>query len=313
VIDPKPPLIIVNPAAGGGRARGFWRHCAEACAGVALEVVETKQRGDAANYAADAGDRLVIAVGGDGTAHEVVNGLLRRPTSSPPRVGFLQRGTGADLRRSLASPRRPEDVAAWLRTDRWRRIDVGRVGTSTGRRYFINVADAGIGAEVVRRAAHGPAVIGGTLNFLGGAAISLLTHRNTLIQLRLDDGPVLSRRIRTVAVANGAYLGGGMWIAPKAQLDDGRFDVVTIGDVSRTLGIRSLPMLYRGTHGQLAQVEFGRASRVEIDSEQPIGVEADGELVGHTPAVFEIVPGALLVIDWRPSGILPPDRARVSD
>ena len=255
----------------------------------------------------------MIAVGGDGTAHEVVNGLLRRPISSPPRVGFLQCGTGADLRRSLASPRRVDDVAAWLRTDRWRRIDVGRVGTSTGRRYFINVADAGIGAEVVRRAARGPAVIGGTLNFLGGAVISLLTHRNTLIQLRLDDGPVLSRRIRTVAVANGAYLGGGMWIAPKAQLDDGRFDVVTIGDVSRTLGIRSLPLLYRGTHGRLAQVEFGRASRVEIDSEQPIGVEADGELVGHTPAVFEIVPGALQVIDWRPSGILSRDRARVSD
>ncbi|MEA2635173.1 MAG: hypothetical protein QOJ33_650 [Chloroflexota bacterium] len=313
MIEPKPPLIIVNPAAGGGRAGGFWRRCAEACSGVPFEVVETKQRGDAANYAAEAGDRLVIAVGGDGTAHEVVNGLLRRPSASPPRVGFLQRGTGADLRRSLPSPHRAEEVAAWLSTDRWRLVDVGRVGTSTGRRYFINVADAGIGAEVVRRAARGPAVMGGTLNFLGGAVISLLTHRNTLIQLRLDDGPVLSRRIRTVAVANGAYLGGGMWIAPEAQPDDGRFDVVTVGDVSRTLGIRSLPMLYRGTHGRLAQVEFARAQRVEIDSEQPIGVEADGELVGYTPAVFEIIPGALKVIDWQPSGILSGDRARVSD
>jgi len=313
VREQRTPLIIVNPAAGGGRAGGFWRRCAEACAGVAFEVVETKRRGDAANYAAEAGDRLVIAVGGDGTAHEVVNGLLRRPSSGPPRVGFLQRGTGADLRRTLMSPRRPEDVVAWLQTDRWRLIDVGRVGTSTGRRYFVNVADAGIGAEVVRRAARGPAIMGGTLNFLGGAVISLLTHRNALVRLRLDDGPVLSRRIRTVAVANGAYLGGGMWIAPKAQPDDGRFDVVTIGDVSRALGIRSLPMLYRGTHGRLAQVEFGQARRVEIDSEQPIGVEADGELVGHTPAVFEIVPSALQVIDWRPSGILSPDRARVSD
>jgi diacylglycerol kinase (ATP) len=313
VSETQPPLIIVNPAAGGGRARGFWRRCAEACAGVAFEVVETHRRGDAANYAAEAGDRVVIAVGGDGTAHEVVNGLLRRPAGRVPRVGFLQRGTGADLRRSLASPRRPEDSAAWLQSDRWRLIDVGRVGTSTGRRYFINVADAGIGAEVVRRAARGPAVMGGTLNFLGGAVISLLTHRNTSIRLRLDAGPVLNRRIRTVAVANGAYLGGGMWIAPKARPDDGLFDVVTIGDVSRSLGIRSLPMLYRGTHGRLAQVEFGRARRVEIDSELPIGVEADGELVGSTPAVFEIVPGALEVIDWNPSGILSGDRARVSD
>jgi YegS/Rv2252/BmrU family lipid kinase len=247
----------------------------------------------------------VIAVGGDGTVHEVVNGLLRRPRSTPPRFGALLRaGTAGDLARSLPSPSRPELVPEWLNTNRWRSVDVGRVSTSTGRRYFINVADAGIGAEVVRRAARGPAWAGGTFNFLAGAVISLLRHRNTWVQLRLDDGPVLRRRIRTIAVANGAYLGGGMWIAPEADVNDGLFDVVTIGDVSRWLGIRSLPMLYRGTHGQLAEVEFGRARRVEIDSEQPIGVEADGELVGSTPAVFEIVPGALEVIDWRPSGIL---------
>jgi len=305
--------VIVNPAAGGGRARGFWRRCAVASAGLAFEVVETSRRGDAADYAAAAGGRLVVAVGGDGTAHEVVNGLLRRAAGRPPRVGFLQRGTGADLRRSIASPRRPEDVAAWLTTDRWRPLDAGRLSTSTGRRYFINVADAGIGAEVVRRAARGPGVLGGTVNFLGAAVVSLLRHRNTQVRLRLDDGPVLQRRIRTIAVANGAYLGGAMRIAPDAQPDDGWFDVVTIGDVGRWLGIRSLPMLYRGTHGQLSQVEFGKARRVEIESDGPIGVEADGELAGTTPAVFEIIPGALQVIDWRPSGILTGDSARVSD
>lgn len=280
---------------------------------MAFDVVETARRGDAADYAAAAGDRLVVAVGGDGTAHEVVNGLLRRPAARPPRVGFLQRGTGADLRRSIPSPRRPEDVAAWLTTDRWRPLDAGRLSTSTGRRYFINVADAGIGAEVVRRAARGPAALGGTVNFLGAAVISLARHQNAPVRLRLDEGPVLQRRVRTIAVANGAYLGGAMRIAPQAQPDDGWFDVVTIGDVGRWLGIRSLPMLYRGTHGQLSQVEFGRARRVEIESEQPIGVEADGELAGMTPAVFEIVPGALQVIDWRPSGILSGDSARMSD
>jgi diacylglycerol kinase (ATP) len=301
------PLIIVNPVAGGGRARPFWEKCAAQCAAeqVDMEVFETRKRGDAADRAAAAGDRLVIAVGGDGTAHEVVNGLLRRPGSAPPRFGALLRaGTAGDLARSLPSPSRPELVPEWLTTNRWRSVDVGRVSTSTGRRYFINVADAGIGAEVVRRAARGPAWVGGTGNFLGAAVVSLLKHRNASVQLRLDDGPVLRRRVRTIAVANGAYLGGGMWIAPQAEVNDGQFDVVTIGDVSRWLGIRSLPMLYRGTHGRLAQVEFGRARRVEIASDDPIGVEADGELAGSTPAVFEIVPGALQVIDWKPSGIL---------
>ena len=204
-------------------------------------------------------------------------------------------------------------MAAWLRSDRWRPLDAGRLSSSTGRRYFINVADAGIGAEIVRRAAHGPGVLGGTVNFFGAAVISLLRHRNTLVRLRLDEGPVLQRRVRTIAVANGAYLGGAMRMAPQAQPDDGWFDVVTIGDVGRWLGIRSLPMLYRGTHGRLSQVEFGKARRVEIESDQPIGIEADGELAGTTPAVFEIIPGALQVIDWRSSGILSSDRARVSD
>jgi diacylglycerol kinase (ATP) len=307
LIERKPPLIIVNPVAGGGRARPFWEKCAARCAAaqVDMEVFETRRRGDAADRAAAAGDRLVIAVGGDGTVHEVVNGLLRRPGERPPRFGALLRaGTAGDLARSLPSPSRPELVPEWLTTNRWRLVDVGRVSTSTGRRYFINVADAGIGAEVVRRAARGPAWAGGRFNFLAGAVISLLRHRNAWVQLRLDEGPVLRRRIRTIAVANGAYLGGGMWIAPKADVNDGIFEVVTIGDVSRWLGIRSLPMLYQGTHGRLAQVEFGRAQRVEIDSEQPIGVQADGELVGNTPAVFEIIPDALQVIDWNASGIL---------
>ena len=266
MIDKLPPLVIVNPVAGGGRARPFWEKCAARCAAaqVDMEVFETRRRGDAADRAAVAGDRLVIAVGGDGTAHEVVNGLLRRPGSVQPQFGALLRaGTAGDLARSLPSPSRPELVPEWLSTNRWRPVDVGRVSTSTGRRYFINVADAGIGAEVVMRAARGPAWAGGTANFLAGAVISLLRHRNTWVRLRLDNGPVLRRRIRTIAVANGAYLGGGMWIAPKADVNDGMFEVVTIGDVSRWLGIRSLPMLYRGTHGRLAQVEFGRGRRVD--------------------------------------------------
>ena len=259
----------------------------------------TQRRGDAADRAAAAGDRLVVSVGGDGTAHEVVNGLLRRPHQPGPRFGALLVGTGADLVRSVPSPRRPEEVAGWVRTGQYRRLDAGRVGTSTGRRYFINAADAGIGAEVVRRAAAGPPVLGGTVNFLGAAVASLLVHRNALVRLRLDDGPVQQLRIRTIAIGNGAYLGGGMRMAPRARPDDGMFEVVTIGDVGRLEGIRSLPLLYRGTHDRLVKVRFATARRVEIETDFPIGVEADGELVGTTPAVFEIVPGALQVLDWQ--------------
>src|SRR6202011_2734066 len=129
-------------------------------------------------------------------------------------------------------------------------------------------------------AARGQRALGGTVTFLGAALVSLARHQNAPVRLRLDEGRVLQRRVRTIAVANGAYLGGAMRIAPDAQPDDGWYDVVTIGDVGRWLGIRSLPVLDRGTHGQPSQVEFGRARRVEIESDQPIGVEADGELAG---------------------------------
>jgi diacylglycerol kinase family enzyme len=131
--------------------------------------------------------------------------------------------------------------------------------------------------------------------------------------MRLDNGPILERRVRTIAVANGAYLGGGMHMAPGARTDDGVLEVVTIKDIGRVKGIVSLPLLYRGTHGRLPEVEFGRARHLEIEADEPVGVEADGELAGTTPAVFEIVPAALQVIDWKPSGILSADQARVSD
>ncbi len=298
--EPK-PLVIVNPTAGGGRARHFWERCAAACgrAGQSVDVVWTSRRGDAAEMAAAAQDRLVVAVGGDGTAHEVVNGLVRSPRRVRPRFGALCAGTGSDLGRTLASPRRSQDVPAWLQRTTWRTIDVGRIGTSAGHRYFVNAADAGIGAEVARRAATGPAVLGGRVRFLGAAIFSLLTHRSATLSIRLDGGPWERTRVWSLVVANGRYFGGGMWIAPLAEPDDGSFDVVLIGDLGRVEGIWRMPLLYQGRHGTLRKVRFARASKVEVDAVESVGIEADGEVVGETPAVFEIVPRALDVIDWK--------------
>ena len=264
-------------------------------------MVWTSRRGHAVEIAASAGDRLVVAVGGDGTAHEVVNGLLLRPGTGRPRFGALQAGLGSDLARTLPSPRWPADVPAWLQHTTWRTIDVGRISTSQRDCYFVNAADAGIGADVARRAATGPAVLGGTVRFLGAAIFSLLTHRSATLSFRLDAGPWERTRVRSLVVANGRYFGGAMWIAPSAEPGDGSFDVVTIGDLGRLEGIWRMPLLYQGKHGTLPQVRFARARRIEIDTVEPVGIEADGELVGQTPAVFEIVPGSLDVIDWKDS------------
>jgi diacylglycerol kinase (ATP) len=265
---------------------------------LSLSVVTTSRRGDAAEAAATANGRLVIAVGGDGTIHEVVNGLLRQRGTARPRFGALRAGTGGDFCRSLPGPRDPAQVPAWLREARFMPIDAGRAATSTGRRFFINAADAGIGARIAGRAAAAPALLGGTARYLGAAAWSLLVHRNMIVRLRLDDGPIERLRVWTIVVANGGYAGSGMWLAPEARLDDGWLDIVIIGDIGRPLAIRSLPLLYQGKHGRLAQVRFARARRVEVEAESPAQVQADGEMVGETPAAFEIVPGALDVLIW---------------
>lgn len=283
--------------AGGGRARRYWQRCASSGA-IDAEVVYTSARGEARDLAALAGSRPVVAVGGDGTAHEVLNGLLGGDGPARPRLGVLQCGTGSDWQRTVPGPPHPDQVAAWLTSERWRPIDVGRLDSTAGRRYFLNAADVGIGAAVVRRAEGGLRAFGGTVNFLGAAVVSLLLHRNSPVRMAIDGGPVQSLRVRTIAVANGAYFGGGMWIAPSARPDDGLLDVVVIGDVSRWLGLRSLPLLYRGTHGRLAQVSFATARQVIIEADQPISVEADGELAGETPATFEVVPDALNLLAW---------------
>ena len=281
--------------AGGGRARRYWRRCAAAGA-IQAEVVYTSARGDARRFAAGAGSRLVVAVGGDGTANEVVNGLLDTAAVTRPRLAVLQCGTGSDWQRTVPGPRRPDETAAWLAGDHWRPIDVGRLESTAGRRHFLNAADVGIGAAVVRRAERGVPALGGTVNFLAAAVVSLLRYRNTWVRMALDGGPPATMRIRTIAVANGVYFGGGMRIAPQARPDDGAFEVVVIGDVSRWLGLRSLPLLYRGTHGRLAQVRFVSARRLLIEADPPVGIEADGELAGETPATFEIIPGALEIL-----------------
>jgi YegS/Rv2252/BmrU family lipid kinase len=294
------PLAIVNPIAGDGRALRFWNACRPVLQAqrIPVEEVVTQERRHAMALAAGAGNRLLLAVGGDGTVHEVVQGALGATQARRPRLAILQRGTGSDLSRSVPGPKTPAEVARWLQADHFWTVDAGVVDTSTGRHYFLNAADAGMGAAVVRRAEHGLRVLGGTVNFLAAAMVSLLRYRNQPVRLQLDGGPNEALRVHTVAVANGRCFGGGMRIAPAARLDDGLLDVVVIADISRWLAIRSLPLLYRGTHGRLRQVRFFQARTLRIDADEPAGLEADGELVGETPAEFRVLPAALDLLRW---------------
>ena len=243
--------------------------------------------------------RLVIAVGGDGTAHEVVNGLLQGGASRDRTFGGLLRGTGSDLLRSLPGPKSPAEVLRWLSSKRRRTIDVGLFSGPPTQRYFVNAADVGIGAEVVRRQELMPRRFGGS-GFLVASLISLVRYRSQPLTMSVDGGTPVGTRAWTVALANGGWLGGGMRVAPSARLDDGKLEVVTIGALGRVQAAACLALVYGGLHGRMREVRFQQAKEVRIDSPVKLEVETDGELAGFTPARFELLPGALQVIDWEP-------------
>jgi YegS/Rv2252/BmrU family lipid kinase len=244
---------------------------------------------------------LVVAVGGDGTINEVVNGLLgsAAPPAITTRLGLLPMGTGGDLRRTLGIPRDVDAAAAILRSGRSRRVDAGRVtcavGGETVTRHFINVADAGIGGEVAGLVNRGFRLVNGETTFTAAGAIALLRWRNKRMRL-LVDGAVSSVIAQQVIVANCEYAGGGMRIAAGALPDDGLLDVIVIGDVGKldTLGL--MASVRKGTHLGHPKI-FRRLGRhIEISSDEHVGVDLDGECPGTLPATFDVVPSALEVV-----------------
>ena len=269
-------------------------------AGIEPQILRTADRGQATELAAAGGaGRTVIAVGGDGTANEVINGLMELPGKPPETIfGALMSGTGSDLARSLPVPRSPGDVVRWLRSDRTRLIDLGCFRGKEGSRFFINAADVGIGAEVVRRQEDMPRKLG-SASFLLASLISLARYRSRPLSIALDGRNPRAVKAWTVAIANGSCFGGGMKIAPAAKLDDGLLDVVTVGSLGRLKAVVCLPLLYAGHHDRLSEVRIEKAGLVLIDSPMTLEVETDGELAGFTPATFEILPRALQVIDWE--------------
>jgi YegS/Rv2252/BmrU family lipid kinase len=302
--------VIRNPASGGGRARAWDRYQrALRRAGVRLEVVDTTAPGDGAALAAKAvldGARQVIAAGGDGTAHEVVNGVLRarrdwHGTWISPVVVPLPLGTGNDWARSLALPRDPDAlasiVAAAPRHVAWH--DVGRVefDASTHQRpcWFVNVAGAGFDAHVIARMP--PPRVPSRLGYLRSALQLWRQYRAPSFDVAADDGAILASGPLLLAfVAIGRYCGHRMHVAPGAQADDGRFDVVTVDSLHLARALPKLWKLYRGTILGDALVRHRLARTVHIAAEPAAPVEADGQLLGTTPVTFTVEPRALRVL-----------------
>jgi diacylglycerol kinase (ATP) len=236
---------------------------------------------------------LLVAVGGDGTVHEVVNGIAGLDVE----LAVIARGTGWDFVRTYGIPRKLEGAVEVALEGRTREVDLGRARYRgwDGRddeAVFANVASAGMSGAVAKRANETSKALGGKASYAWATLAVFARWRNDEVTARVD-GEEHGGRMLDVIVANGRYLGGGMKMTPEAEPDDGRFDVLLIGDVTKRDLILTLPKIYRGTHLPHPKATLLRAARVEVDAPEPLPVELDGEQPGTTPVSFDVVPRAL--------------------
>jgi YegS/Rv2252/BmrU family lipid kinase len=238
----------------------------------------------------------VVAVGGDGTMNEVVNGLVRAGTET--ELATIPLGTGMDFGRTYGISSSFDDAVRVAVDGVPRTIDVGRVSYrewsgAEGERYFANVGSVGMSAAVAQRANGMSKALGGKATFFYALTRVFLEWKNTTVTMQLADGTRREGRMHDVIVANGQWHGGAMWLAPDARPDDGLFDVVVIGDVTKLDFITTAPKIYKGTYLAHPKVELLRSPTVTVDAPERLPIELDGEQVGTTPVRFEIVPSAV--------------------
>ena len=305
-------LAIVNPRSGGGRTRREWPKIERALRNAypGLEIAMTRSRGDATRLVVDAlsaGHSEFVAVGGDGTINEVVNGFFGPDGPSAPDAvfAFVTSGTGGDFRKTFGVDAGYETAIARLRSASVRAIDVGRLSclSRSGApvtRHFVNIGSFGLSGVIVDSVnrARIARLFGGTFAFAFHSARAMLFYREPMVRLRIDGHFDERATIATVAVANGQYFGGGMRVAPGAVPDDGLFDVVVMGGAGR--GVADLKLLYSGGHIDTPGVRVVRGRKVVAAPVAETGgravlIEVDGESAGRLPATFEILPRALRV------------------
>jgi YegS/Rv2252/BmrU family lipid kinase len=297
--------LIINPNADLGRA---WRLASD-LRPIADEFGGADWTGtvfpthatELAYQAAEEGYPLVVAVGGDGTAHEVFNGLMRAPAGRRPRMGVVPMGSGNDFAFALGMNNRPEFALREVLTGQSKRLDLGQLEDSHGRReYFGNTMGIGFDATVTIRSRNFTSLQGFPLYLAAVLQTIALNHEAAHMQIS-GDLESWEDDLLMLVLCNGGREGGGFAVYPGAKTDDGILDYAAIRRVSRPMMLRLLPEVMNGTHGKFPQVRMGHFHHMQIKSDRPLVIHTDGEIyagfgVDIRQLSIEILPGALEVV-----------------
>ena len=307
------PLVIVNPNSGGGKTgaaadellRIIGNHLGE------LDTALTERprhASEIAESAAREGRDVVVAVGGDGTIHEVVNGLMRARAElgRAPKLGIVAQGTGGDFRKSLGLEHRLDRYCQAIASGTTRAVDVGAFSYAdddgaTREAFFINILSVGMGGLVDRYVARASRSLGGTFAYLGASVRALIDSDVGRLACTLHDGEtseLVELETRSLAICNGQFFGSGMQVAPMASLDDGRFDVVSMGAAPKLSFMVSSLSIYKGKHVEQPGVRVFSCDRIEItllneEIRQQFPLDVDGEPLGLLPIDVRVVPRAI--------------------
>lgn len=299
--------FIANPNAGRGRVMRDWP-VVEASLGKYFKnfkVSFTRKKGEGSaltEQALEKGTRLIVAVGGDGTLNECLNGFVKedRPINTEAALGLLPLGRGSDLARFFKIPHQSNQALSYLFHTKARPFDVGKVTYTDFRggkksRYFLNIASVGICAHVDNWVNKTPGFLGAKLSYFYSTLRSLLEYSPQKVSYSFGEERH-DRKLLMMIVANGGYFGSGMHVAPHARIDDGLFNVSVVRAMGLGKMVTELSTLYSGDYLKSEEVHSFSTHRLQVkpaSGSHPLMIEMDGDTVGKIPATFELLPGLI--------------------
>jgi YegS/Rv2252/BmrU family lipid kinase len=293
-------VFLVNPASAGGSTAKHWPEIAHeaASAGLVGDALFSEHPGHLGELAASAvhgGARQLVLVGGDGSLNELVNGLGKH--ADKVELAIIPRGTGSDFAHEHGIPHSLSAAVKVALEGDVRTVDLGKAtfhawDGSKANQYFANAAGAGISGAIARRVNDGTKALGSKGSYAWAVVAVFSRWRNCNVRVRVDEVE-REGKMHEVLAAIGRYEAGGMKLCPEAIPDDGLFDVLILGDLSKADLAANLHKTYRGTHLSHPKVEILRGSSVSVEADEPLPLQLDGEQPGTTPVQFELIPGAL--------------------